>query len=116
MRTPRRSVTAITIASAARRRSDLPIAHPFQLGESTMSVVPSRITAVVCSIALLGVAGLSCAQDIPPIGFKKTLENESDKSPDRTPASEAFLIRAYPETDIPTDASFAAISGWSKLN
>ena len=81
-----------------------------------MSAVPSRIAAAVCSIALLGVTGLACAQDVPPIGFKKTLENESDKSPDRTPASEAFLIRAYPETDIPTDASFAAISGWSKLN
>src|SRR5438045_6357874 len=81
-----------------------------------MSAVPSRIAAAVCSIALVGVTGLACAQDVPPIGFKKTLENESDKSPDRTPASEAFLIRAYPETDIPTDASFAAISGWSKLN
>jgi len=50
------------------------------------------------------------------IGFKKSLDEESDRAPDRTPAAEAFLIRAYPATDIPASASLAAGAGWTALN
>jgi hypothetical protein len=51
-----------------------------------------------------------------PIGFKKALEDESDRAPDKTPAAEAFLIRAYPATDIPAAASLAARAGGLALN
>src|SRR5947207_15294784 len=64
---------------------------------------------------IAGVAGPTWADDIPPLGFKKTLEDESDRAPNTTPAAEAFLLRAYPETDIPSDASFAAVTGWATL-
>jgi hypothetical protein len=75
-------------------------------------------TAVAFVIAVLfgvaGTAGPAWADD--PIGYKKTLENESDRTPDKTPSAEAFLIRAYPATDIPSDASFAARAGGLALN
>ena len=76
-------------------------------------------TAVALAIAVLfgivGTAGPAWA-DEDPIGFKKGLEDESDRAPDRTPAAEAFLIRAYPGTDIPDNASLAARVNWAALN
>lgn len=36
--------------------------------------------------------------------------------PDNTPDVEAYLLRAYPETEIPGDATLAAQSGWAALN
>src|SRR5262245_37635361 len=65
------------------------------------------------SLALATTVGPAWAQDI---GFKKEREAEGDRAPDKTPAAEAFLIRAYPETDIPPSASLAALTGWSALN
>jgi hypothetical protein len=57
-------------------------------------------TAVALVIGVLfavaGTAGPAWA-DEDPIGFKKGLEDESDRAPNRTPAAEAYLIRAYPE-------------------
>ena len=44
-----------------------------------------------------------------------SLDEELDPRPDRTPAAEAFPIRAYPATDIPSDASLAARAGWAAL-
>src|SRR5437899_2953821 len=41
--------------------------------------------------------------------------NES-RSPDFTPDVEAYLLRAYPEAEIPGDATLAAQSGWAALN
>jgi hypothetical protein len=38
------------------------------------------------------------------------------RNPDATPDVEAYLQRAYPAQDIPTDATFAARSGWASLN
>jgi hypothetical protein len=38
------------------------------------------------------------------------------RNPDATPEVEAYLLRAYPATDIPTDSSFAARTGWASLN
>jgi hypothetical protein len=38
------------------------------------------------------------------------------RNPDATPDVEAYLLRAYPAKDIPTDATFAARSGWAALN
>ena len=38
------------------------------------------------------------------------------RNPDATPDVEAYLLRAYPATDIPTDATFAAQSGWAALS
>ena len=72
------------------------------------------IIAVLFGMA--GIAGPAWADDIPPLGFKKSLEDESDRAPDSTPAAEACLLRAYPAIDIPSDASFAARSGWVALN
>jgi hypothetical protein len=77
-------------------------------------IAAAFFTAVFFVIA--GVAGPAWADDPAPLGFKKALEDESDRSPDSTPAAEAFLLRAYPATDIPTDASFAARAGWAALN
>src|SRR5512144_1368019 len=77
----------------------------------------ARIAAALF-VVLIGVAGIvgpARAQDAPPLGFKKSLDEESDRTPDRTPAAEAFLLRAYPATDIPSDAQFAARSGWFAL-
>ena len=38
------------------------------------------------------------------------------RNPNATPDVEAYLLRAYPATDIPTDSTFAARSGWASLN
>ncbi len=64
---------------------------------------------------LVGIAGSAWADDPASLGFKKPLEDEA-RTPDRTPAAEAFLLRAYPATDIPSDASWAARSDWAALN
>jgi len=79
----------------------------------------SRIALALATAVLFGTAGIASptwADDIPPLGFKKALEDESDRRPDSTPAAEAWLIRAYPSIDIPSDASFAARTGWAALN
>ena len=41
--------------------------------------------------------------------------NES-RWPDYTPEVEAYLLRAYPETEVPGDATLAARNGWAALN
>jgi hypothetical protein len=61
-------------------------------------------------------AGMTCAQDIPPIGFKKPISDDEGRSPDSAPGVEAYLLRAYPEMEIPGDATLAARSGWAALN
>src|ERR1700675_4000162 len=38
------------------------------------------------------------------------------RNPDATPDVQAYLLRAYPAKDIPTDASFAAQTGWAALS
>jgi hypothetical protein len=79
----------------------------------------SKFGAVILTATLFGATGIAgpiWAQDLPAIGFKKSLDEESDRAPDRTPAAEAFLIRAYPATDIPSDASLAARAGWAALS
>src|SRR2546423_349679 len=38
------------------------------------------------------------------------------RSPDNTPEVESYLLRAYPETEIPGEATLAAQSGWAALN
>ena len=70
--------------------------------------------AVGVSIGFAGSVSLAWADD--PIGFKKGLEDEDARAPDRTPAAESFLIRAYPATTIPDSASLAARTDWSALN
>jgi|KBSSwiStaDraftv2_1062776.scaffolds.fasta_scaffold07184_4 hypothetical protein len=76
-------------------------------------------TAVALVIGVLfavaGTAGPAWA-DEDPIGFKKGLEDESDRAPNRTPAAEAYLIRAYPGTDIPDNVSLAARVNWAAIN
>jgi hypothetical protein len=76
----------------------------------------SRISTALVAVVLFGMAGTALptwADELPVLGDKKGLDEESDRSPDSTPAAEAFLLRAYPGTDIPTDASFAARTGWA---
>jgi hypothetical protein len=38
------------------------------------------------------------------------------RNPNATPDLEAYLQRAYPATEVPTDSTFAAQSGWAALN
>jgi hypothetical protein len=38
------------------------------------------------------------------------------RSPDNTPDVEAYLLRAYPETEVPGEATLAALNGWAALN
>src|SRR4029077_952843 len=61
--------------------------------------------------------------DEPKIGQKKVSENVEERiganevrNPNLTPDVQAYLLRAYPEKNIPTDASFAAQTGWAALN
>jgi hypothetical protein len=61
--------------------------------------------------------------DEPKIGEKKVGENVEERiganevrNPNLTPDVQAYLLRAYPEKNIPTDASFAAQTGWAALN
>jgi hypothetical protein len=79
-----------------------------------------RIAAAFVAVVLFGMAGIAVptwADEVPPVVDKKGFSDDSDsRSPDSTPAAEAFLLRAYPGTDIPTDASFAALTGWAGLN
>jgi len=72
--------------------------------------------AIAFAFGVAATTGPAGADEIPPLGFKKALEDESDRRPDSTPAAEAWLIRAYPSIDIPSDASFAARTGWAALN
>ena len=77
----------------------------------------SRIAAALVAIVLFGIAGPTWADEVPELGFKKDLPDESaSRSPDSTPGVEAYLLRAYPETEIPGDATLAAQSGWAALN
>src|SRR5438552_712530 len=57
------------------------------------------------------------------VGENKVGENieerigaNEQRNPDATPDLQAYLLRAYPAKDIPTDASFAAQRGWAVLN
>jgi len=78
-------------------------------------IAPALFT--ITFFVMAGVVGSAWAQDLAPLGFKKGFDDDANaRSPDSTPAAEAFLLRAYPATDIPTDASFAALSGWAALN
>jgi hypothetical protein len=80
----------------------------------------SRIAAALVAAVLFGMAGIAgptWAQDVPELGFKKDLPDESaSRSPDSTPGVEAYLLRAYPAGEIPGDATLAAQSGWAALN
>ena len=80
----------------------------------------SRITAALVAAVSFGMAGIvvpTWADDLPVLGDKKALSDDSDsRSPDSTPGVEAYLLRAYPETEIPGDATLAAQSGWAALN
>jgi hypothetical protein len=80
----------------------------------------SRIAAGLAAVVLFGIGGIagpSWADDLPVLGAKKDLPDESSsRSPDSTPGVEAYLLRAYPETEIPGDATLAAQSGWAALN
>src|SRR5215471_1689037 len=77
-----------------------------------------KITAGIISIALLGMTGLASAQDLPPLGFKKPLSDDTSTShsPDETPGVEAYLLRAYPATEISGDSTLGARNGWAALN
>jgi hypothetical protein len=80
----------------------------------------SRIAAALFTVVLFGMAGIAgptWADELPVLGSKKDLPDESaPRSPDSTPGVEAYLLRAYPETEIPGDATLAARSGWAALN
>ncbi|HET9697797.1 MAG TPA: hypothetical protein VFP40_13080, partial [Terriglobales bacterium] len=39
-----------------------------------------------------------------------------NRGPDTTPEVQSYLLRAYPETEVPGDATLAAQSGWASLN
>jgi hypothetical protein len=63
------------------------------------------------------------AFDEPKIGESKTGDNleerigaNEQRNPNFTPDVQAYLLRAYPGKDIPTDASFAAQRDWAALN
>jgi hypothetical protein len=80
----------------------------------------SRIAAAFFTVVLFGMAGIAgptWADEVPVLGSKKGLPDESaSRSPDSTPGVEAYLLRAYPETEIPGDATLAARSDWAALN
>ena len=72
---------------------------------------------VIVFFVMAGIAGPTWGQDVPPLGFKKGLSDDSgSRSPDATPGVEAYLLRAYPAGEIPGDATLAAQSGWAALN
>jgi hypothetical protein len=80
-----------------------------------MSRIAAALVAVLFGMA--GIAGPTWADELPTIGDKKGAPDESDsRSPDSTPGVEAYLLRAYPETEVPGDATLAARSGWAALN
>ncbi|MEO8681905.1 MAG: hypothetical protein ABI665_22855, partial [Vicinamibacterales bacterium] len=57
-----------------------------------------------------------------PDGLKSGRNREAaigageSRSPENTPSVEAYLLRAYPETEVPGTATLAALSGWSAMN
>jgi len=79
-----------------------------------------RIAVAVFTMVFFGMAGIagpSWGQDVPPLGSKKPASDDSgSRSPDSTPGVEAYLLRAYPATEIPGDATLAAQSAWAALN
>jgi len=62
------------------------------------------------------VTGPAWSQDIPPLGSKKPISDDSARNPESSPSVEAYLLRAYPATEIPGDATLAAQSGWAALS
>jgi hypothetical protein len=81
-----------------------------------MSWIAAALVAVVL-FCMAGIAGPTWADELPVLGDKKGLPDESNSSsPDSTPGVEAYLLRAYPETEIPGDATLAARSAWAALS
>ncbi len=80
-----------------------------------MARIPAALFTLVLFL-IAGIAGPSWADvDVPPIGSKKTISEDS-RNPESTPDVEAYLLRAYPATEVPGDATLAARSGWAALN
>ena len=51
-----------------------------------MSRIATALVAVVL-FGMVGIAGPTWGQDVPPLGFKKGLDDDATRSPDRTPAA-----------------------------
>src|SRR2546423_9783987 len=55
--------------------------------------------------------------DKEPGDNKRALVGPNDaRWPDYTPEVEAYLLRAYPEPEVPGEATIAAWNGWQALN
>jgi hypothetical protein len=83
-----------------------------------MAIVGVRISKPTDSPTARGFAFKKGDPDMARPGDNKRAlfgPNES-RSPDYTPDVEAYLLRAYPETEVPGDATLAAQNGWAALN
>lgn len=85
---------------------------------AAISFVPTGISRVdrVRADALLSPKGDGEEEMKPGRNAEAKVGANEQRNPDSTPDVQAYLLRAYPEKDIPTDASFAAQTGWASLN
>jgi hypothetical protein len=75
------------------------------------------LVAALAAAVTFAFASSAWADDLPEIGFKKEVKDEEDaRSPAATPNVEAYLLRAYPATEVPGEATIAAQQGWAALN
>src|SRR6185295_19212588 len=52
----------------------------------------------------------------PGINAEATIGSAENRLPDNTAEVEAYALRAYPDTEVPGDATLAARAGWSALS
>jgi hypothetical protein len=103
-----------------RRRVWVPVASMAVLllaAAATINFVPAGTSRVdrARADALLSPKG---DFDEPKVGqnAEAAIGANEQRNPDATPDVQAYRLRAYPAKDIPTDASFAAQTGWAALN
>ena len=86
-------------------------------GAVVIAFVGARALTPAASPAARGLAMKKGDADRTPGANKRALigPNES-RLADYTPEVEAYLLRAYPEAEVPGDATLAAQSGWAALD
>jgi hypothetical protein len=106
---------------ALRRRfsfTELAVAGVLVAAAIVIALVAAKRFQQTESTAARGVAFKKGDPDrMEPGANKRALVGANDSRwPDYTPEVEAYLLRAYPEAEIPGEATVAALNGWKALN
>src|SRR6266446_6910889 len=96
-----------------RRMQQLAIASALVAAAVVMVSVAAKRLRQTESPAPRDVAFKKGDPDKEPGENKRALVGPNDaRWPDYTPEVEAYLLRAYPEAEVPGEATLAALNGW----